>query len=317
MSDYTLLRVALSLGGILSAVVPDPDKMAFQEHAEAGGSVGSLAFTPGETDSARGAPLSKAHIRPHIEYRSGAGLLKSHKGGEKQDQVGGGKRGGIEGFSDDARRRLMYTVASVRNDAPLPLFITLTYPEKFPDPKASKRHLKMFLQRLNRWIPKHGTIWKLEPQQRGAPHYHLLTWGCDLHWMREIVPAFWSDIASGGDPLHLAWHQGELGNGNVHCVQQVRSRRGVLAYASKYLGKTFNVAGWDEKWTGRFWGVANRDAVPFGELVQQEVTSKKAVEVMRYQKRFSGLKRNNNSLTIFCDADQWVTKLGIGGDQSF
>ena len=260
---------------------------------------------------AEGSPLSKAHISPHVEYRAGASLLKSHVGGLRPEQLGGGKRGAIAGFSDDARRRLLYMIAGVRRDAGLPLFITLTYPESFPDPKTSKRHLDSFSKRCKRAFPGIGFIWKLEPQQRGAPHYHLLTWGVSIAVMMEFVPQAWFEIAGNGDYKHLMWHSGSLGNGNVHCVQQVNSFKGVMAYASKYLGKTFEVSGWQEVWTGRFWGVVNRGNIPLGELIQEEVTQKKAQEFIRYQRRFSGFKkfRSNKSLTTFCDADQWIKKV--------
>lgn len=291
MSDYTLLEYVLSLGGKVTGVAPDAS---------------------GADDVPL--PLSKAHIRPHVAYRAGASLLKSCKGGEQPLQVGGGRRGVVNGFSENARRRLLYTIGSVRRDASLPAFITLTYPSEFPDPKQSKRHLKMFFQRFARSYPEHGTIWKLEPQQRGAPHYHLLTWGVDLHTLRCFIPWAWFEIAGDQDPKHLQWHLGVLGNGNVPCVQPVNSWRGVWSYAAKYLGKTFEVAGWNEKETGRFWGVINRINIPFGELVVEEVSYKTAVQVARYQKRYSGQKRNNRSLTTFVDADQWITKLGIGGD---
>lgn len=280
----------------------DDHVQLLQEGAPSGVPCASSAGVP------MGATLSKAHIRPHVEYRTGAGLLKAHKGGEKQEQVGGGLRGAVSGFSEASRRRLLYTVRGVRLDAELPLFITLTYPNSFPDASSSKRHLKMFFQRFNRSFPAHGSIWKLEPQKRGAPHYHILTWGCQVEKVAEFVPVAWSDIASGGDPKHLTWHQG--GFGNQHCVQQVYSHNGVMRYATKYLGKTFEVEGW--KNVGRYWGIINRDNVPFGELVQKEVTRKKAVEIIRYQRRFSGLKKHNNrSMTIFCDADQWIEKIGL------
>jgi hypothetical protein len=109
----------------------------------------------------------------------------------------------------------------------------------------------------------------------------------------------------------------------------VRSWKGVWSYASKYLGKTFDVAGWGEKWTGRFWGVVNRENIPFGNTVKMEIERYKAVQAMRYQRRFAnppinligkideGKKikkrhfRNNQALTIFCDADQWVSRLNL------
>lgn len=252
--------------------------------------------------------LSTAHISPHVEYRAGASLLKSHRGGEKDDQVGGGLRGAVQGFSVASRRRLMRTIASIKRDAELPLFITLTYPNLYPDARSSKKHLDTFFKRFNRAFPGHGSIWKLEPQKRGAPHYHILTWGIQpgdpLNW----IPSAWHDIAGGGDINHLHWHMGALGN--QHCVQQVYSHNGVMRYASKYLGKTFEVEGWQN--VGRFWGVINRENIPFGELVIEEVTRKKAIEIMRYQRRFAHLKGSSKkSATVICDADQWIEKIGL------
>jgi hypothetical protein len=295
MSDYTpsgyeLLSVALDLGGVLRRVTPCPP-------ADAGGRI---------ADS----PLSKVHIGPFIEYRAGASLLRTCKGG-KTEPPQGGPRGQITGFSDASRRRLLRVIAGVRRDAQLPLFITLTYPEIFPEPSTSKRHLKTFFKRLFRAFPDCGLIWKLEPQDRGAPHYHILAWGPELADMLNFVPFAWHEIAGGEDPKHLRWHMGLLGNGNVPCVSEVQSFRGVWSYASKYLGKTFEVAGWSKKWTGRYWGVLQKERIPFGELIQTEVTYKQAVNVQRYQRRFANLKRANRSVVTYCDASQWVQKLEL------
>lgn len=248
--------------------------------------------------------LSTAHKTPFLEYSSGASLLKVSRGIQGK-QVGGGKRGAVKGFTVASRRRLMQTIARIRRDAELPCFVTLTYPSEFPSPKESKRHMEIFIKRIKRKFESVGLIWKLEPQERGAPHYHLLVWGVDEDDLHVWVPPTWFDIAGSGDTNHLLFHTGALGN--QHCVQLVRSFRGVWSYASKYLGKTFDVAGWDEKPTGRFWAVVNRANVPFGEVVTLEISQVKAVHVMRYQKRFAKLKRRSYpSLTTFCDAEQWI-----------
>lgn len=296
-ADYTLIQQAIDLGGrVVSVLECDGSaRVPFVEHSRNEG-------------GADGHTLSKAHISPFVEYRTGAGLLKAHRGGMKDDQIGGGQRGVVKGFSDASRRRLLYTIRGIKLDADLPLFITLTYPKSFPNAHTSKKHLDTFFKRFSRAFPGHGSIWKLEPQKRGAPHYHILTWACDLEAVSRFVPNAWFDIAGGDDINHLKWHMGMLNN--QHCVQQVYNKNGVLRYASKYLGKTFEVTGWDK--VGRYWGIINRNNIPFGELVKQEVTQKKAVEIIRYQKRFSGLtKRNNRSMTIFCDADQWIKKLEL------
>jgi len=269
-----------------------------------------------------GFPLSTAHKRikepkqeseparvPFVEWRQGSSYLKVSKA-EPSRRVGGGFRGVVKGFSRGSRRRLMTKIAGVQRGAVLPVFVTLTYPLAFPEPKQSKYHLKLFIQSMKRAFPFAGIIWKLEPQQRGAPHYHLLVWGVKVKSLRAWVPNAWFEIAGGGDNFHLLWHEGKLKN--KHCTQQVNSYNGVWAYASKYLGKTFEVAGWDSKEVGRFWGVIAPENIPFGEVQTLEVSRAEAVQVMRYQKRFAKLKRRNYpSITVFCDANQWVEKLNI------
>ena len=106
---------------------------------------------------------------------------------------------------------------------------------------------------------------------------------------------------------HLRFHAG--GYGNQHCVSVVRSWKGVWSYASKYLGKTFEVAGWENKPTGRFWGYINREKIPFGVLCELDVTSKKAFHIMRYQRRFSKRKVSNKGFTLFCDSSQWIENI--------
>ena len=269
---------------------------------EAGGSLARVPVTLVDD-----LPLSTAHTAPFCEWRSGASLLKVSKA-EPSKQVGGGGRGVIVEFSSGARRRLMRLMACVRRDASLPVFITLTYPKEFPSPKKSKLHLDTFIKRLKRAFPMIGGIWKIEPQQRGAPHYHMLVWGCDAKSLKDFVPGAWFDIAGGGDELHLLFHQGKLKN--QHCVGQVRSYNGVMSYASKYLGKTFEVAGWNSLEVGRFWGVFMPGNIPFGELQTLELSRSQAVHLMRYQKRYAKLKkRSYPSLTVFCDAEQWITKV--------
>lgn len=306
--ENNLLSTSLALGGYVRRVV----------NLETGEVSDRTGAEVSQRDPAPpiGVSLSKSHIRPRrektegkkpsISWRIGASILKTSQG-SNGEKVGGGKRKPIAGFSSDSRRRLMYAIASIRRSAELPCFVTLTYPDEFPDPRSSKRHLKMFIQRLQRAYTQSSAIWKLEPQERGAPHYHLLVWGCDEESLRGFVPSAWYSIAGRGDVQHLYFHQGLYGN--QHCVNQVRSWRGVWSYASKYLGKTFEVAGWDEVHTGRFWGYVNKDKIPFGVLCEYEYPAKKVFHVMRYQRRFSKRKTSNKGFTLFCDVDQWIKNI--------
>jgi len=264
--------------------------------------------------------LSKAHIRPfdiseepNIEYLVGASLIKTSKN-KHCPAVGGGARGGIKGFSRQSRRRLLELIASVRRDAELPVFITLTYPDKFPTVERAKRDLKVFEQRIQRRFDRCGGIWKLEPQERGAPHFHLLVWGVDEVVMLGWVVKNWFEIAGDGDLNHFRFHSGLL-KGSKPCVSKVKSWRGVWSYAAKYLGKTFEVAGWGKLWTGRFWGVFNRQNINFGEKRVIKTSYRNIVQIMRYQRRYMHMRNNANrdlnSLKTFCDVDQWISKLDL------
>lgn len=278
------------------------------------GGSGGVPVTGGDLDGAGGErfPLSTTHIRPFIEFYPGASQLKVEKGGDKPEQKGGGMRGKIRGFSKQSRRRLMLMISKIRRDAELPLFVTLTYPEIFPTPEKAKIDITKFFKRLRRRFKKAGLIWKLEPQERGAPHFHILMWGVNLQIARDWIPGNWYEIAGKADRKHLAWHMGLCGNGNVHCVQQVRSWKGVWAYAAKYLGKTFEIAGWERIWTGRYWGVIAGSDIPFAKLTRVELDYRKAVQMMRYQRRYARLKgRDRRSLTIFCDASQWIRRMEL------
>lgn len=284
-----------------------------QNHGAGPGAPGREEAAPdparmGGIEEKRKNALSKGHIRPRIIYYEGASLLKTTKG-KNNEQVGGGIRGSIAGFSKKSRRRLMYLIGQVRRDAELPNFVTLTYPDNFPTVGQAKRDLKVFLQRLNRRFPDVGYIWKLEPQERGAPHYHLLVWGVATRILLAWVAINWYEIAGQGDINAWRFLWGLL-PGSQPCVSQVRSWRGVWSYASKYLGKTFEVAEWGQQWTGRFWGVGGRHNVPFGVAIELLCTFRDIVQIMRLQRRFSGIKKaHGNSLTIFCNCDHWIEKL--------
>jgi len=252
---------------------------------------------------------------PFVKWRQGASYLKVSKA-EPSRRMGGGFRGVVKGFSVGSRARMMNWLAGIKLTATLPVFVTLTYPDTFPEPKESKKHLKRFIQRLKRALPNAGGVWKLEPQERGAPHYHLLIWGSSQKELRGFVPFAWNEIAGGGDEKHLLFHKGKFKK-SKHCVEQVRCAGGMKAYASKYLGKTFEVAGWDSKEVGKFWGIFNPDNIPMGEWKSKPLTRKQAVEGIRYIKRAIHAKaRAFPSLSIRAKYgnQQWIDKI-FGGDE--
>ena len=180
----------------------------------------------------------------------------------------GVKRGGVKGLSADARRRMLRLMGQWPKaifDRCVVFSTTLTYPKVFPTAKESKRHFEAFREALRRRWPSAFAVWKLEPQRRGAPHYHLVIaippenvrWSIEAEiWLEDDfhgwVAGTWFRIAGNGDPLHLEFH---LGSDRV--VERVRSYRQFMGYLAKYVGKAFEAdPSWDAP--GRFWGVINR-----------------------------------------------------------
>jgi hypothetical protein len=105
----------------------------------------------------------------------------------------GGIRAKCRGFSFSSRRRMMNKLNTVKVDAPLPAFVTLTFPDScFNDSvplfaQESKGVLDTWLKRLRRVVPHANGFWRLEWQARksGAfegklfPHFHLMIWGLE------------------------------------------------------------------------------------------------------------------------------------------
>lgn len=301
----SMLETSLLIGGqiVRSIDLATGEIIAMREQVARSNSGGGSLAGPPRVD----ASLSTCHNSPQIIMVSGASLLTVKRQAKRKEERQGererAKRGKIAGFSAKSRNRLMRTLASVKRDN-LPLFVTLTFPAQYPVILKAKRDLDNFIKRMARKYPTVAGVWKLEPQKRGAPHFHLLVWGIDYQGLLSFVPQAWFEIVGSGDPNHLAWHKGELGNSP--CVQQIESQRGVFWYASKYMSKE---VGAEFNW-GRWWGVFFRDRLPLGELVNVEVTEKQAVQFIRYMRRFARIKsRDYKSLTIICNADTWVNRL--------
>ena len=99
-------------------------------------------------------------------------------------------------------------------------------------------------------------MWKLEPQKRGAPHFHLLlclkgSYSDDvLNDLRKFIALAWYEIVGSSQPTHLM-----AGTS----VEPVETWNGVKHYTSKYLAKEFDGNEVPEWWDcGRFWGVVGK-----------------------------------------------------------
>jgi hypothetical protein len=200
-------------------------------------------------------------------------------------------RGKVKGFSWRSRSRLNKKMAMLKKHH-LPIFLTLTYGEVYPqEVEQYKKHLSYFFKHfLDRKFSRqvygadgkvkvertYGAIWKLEYQERGAAHFHILLWGVPIAMRHQLVKA-WTKITSTGvreqDWKVKAWHMGRLGNGNVHCAQPIRSWGGVLSYSAKYMAKIDDDHGHE---TGRIWGT--RGNLPYSAMLEFKVDLEQALE---------------------------------------
>lgn len=222
-------------------------------------------------------------------------------------------RGKVTGFSRKSRRRMTQAVAKVQT-AKLPLFLTLTYPgtnegqiyKWMSDAHEWKRHLEAFVKRLRRRWRGAAGFWKLEPQKRGAPHFHLMLWGVSAA-LAEVFEQWakraWYEIVGSGDVRHLKH--------GADC-KPVQNQRGTMFYASKYMGKPVKQSDdidptvWD--FPGRWWGVIASADVPWGEKFTTKLRGIESTLFIRTMRKYVGKKwrgRHITSTSIFVNNATW------------
>ena len=175
----------------------------------------------------------------------------------------------------------------------------LTYPDEYPvESEVYKSDLEKLIKRLQYRFPEFACIWKLEFQKRGAPHYHLFVWGLSIH-CRKLIAKLWYEVVGSGDEKHL-----RAGTS----LTKIRSWRGVMSYASKYMGKLETN---EQGHPGRFWGVSGRGCIPWSAIEEYKVFPGQVVMAMRMMRRYAGIKsRDYNSLNIYVDdIRQWKRAL--------
>jgi len=160
-------------------------------------------------------------------------------------------RSEVKEFSKASRRRLAFVVSNT--SVPLRTLITLTYPAEYPsDGRTVKEHLRSFLTWLQTETGGCEYLWFLEFQERGAPHFHILTdWPLPTNrknkvlWYAKIAQR-WYEIVDSGDFNHrLAGTR----------TESLRSPRGGAHYAVKYAQKMRQKKVPDGyQGVGRFWG---------------------------------------------------------------
>lgn len=157
----------------------------------------------------------------HVEMQGEVIKLKCHKPLDRP-QAGSGRRA-IQTFTPKARKNMLETVSRIDWTGKTAQFITLTYHSNQKDAQTAKRHLRAFLKRLYRRWGNTPALWKLEPQKRGAWHFHLLIW--DLPYLKtKTILKHWRAV-TGEDTITQVK------------IEPIQSARKARSYVAKYIGK--------------------------------------------------------------------------------
>jgi hypothetical protein len=182
---------------------------------------------------------------------------------------GGGMRQAVTQFSEDSKRRMLFTF---RNVTGLKVFLHLTYPGKPELVPTDGKVVKAHWDAMRRWLVHQGLqgAWFMEFQARGAPHFHICLTG---RVPKEKVSKAWNRIAGQNDPDHL-----RVGTR----IEMMEKPHAAGAYAAKYLKKQEQKEVPDAFHNvGRFWGLFGGLSVqPLAEVNSQERIDTSTGEVL-------------------------------------
>lgn len=229
--------------------------------------------------------------RLHLEVQGGLVAVARKVNYADKNRPGGGMRGVVMEFSKDSRKRLLRRTA--RLNATQGVFLTLTYPKRYPNAKIAKSHLRAFLERMRRRFPKSSALWRLEFQERGAPHFHLVFFNIPFipFWQ---LRAWWSQII----------RQYIDGQKPFVRINYLQGTKAVMSYVSKYVSKAESAASASlfnngsylhavksgaipgvllANLPGRWWGIFNREFLPYAPHVHvsfEQVTDRAFEQVL-------------------------------------
>lgn len=172
------------------------------------------------------------------------------------------KRGTIRVFSGASRRRLIELMARLRVTGVRTTFLTLTF-NGVPTPQEAKQAFKRFTMRLRRRYPAASALWRMEYQDRGAIHFHLLIFNMP-YWSHRQIQYAWECCT--GELMSI-----------VHVKLLHGGKKQAMAYVAKYIAKASKAVGsayldnaayshapsGDPLDPGRFWGWINRPGLPY------------------------------------------------------
>lgn len=239
-------------------------------------------------------------------------------------QLGSGRKA-ITVFSAKARKNMLDTVS--RLDWTIPAtFITLTYHRNMRDASRAKRDLRALAKR---WYRRYGNIpvlWKMEPQKRGAWHFHLIVWYMPYIEKKDLLED-WREIAEDATITEVK-------------IEPIRSAKKARSYTAKYCAKSVvinyaipllalllkmpiaivialcldylpNLAVIQKP--GRFWGIENRANLVWAVLKRFSIILDQDFYQFKRaaRRKWSGINRNKwAGFTLYVQhPDQWIDYL--------
>lgn len=256
---------------------------------------------------------ARGEVLPVLEVAHGGRWARLSHG--VHEAPAGGPRGVVSGFSPASRRRMLRKVLQVDHDAaPRATFVTLTMPGTWGRPStrelawlvygggsAWKKALDVWLHRLRRRFPLVWGIWKLEPQKRGAPHFHLLLWGLPASCAEWVARSWWEVVGS-GEPDHLA-----AGTR----TEWLRSVNGTVYYCAKYCAKVVTEdLGQDWATAGRWWGCHQWKLAPV-RVVADVLTDEQWVRVRREFRKWLRKRGVRLGRCESTSSGPWPARVGV------
>lgn len=282
-----------------------------------------------QTEQSRSLKLSEqGEQSPRFDAWVTGSLFSANRNGMSNVEwpISRGKRDKVGPFNKSSRLRALRALAMTEQKAQSYLG-TATYSDVYAETvclsyagangsgKKVKRDLDTFSKRLKRNYPGVGAFWRVETIDRKSgefvgeifPHIHPIFWGIeDLNEFRQWFAWAWADIVAEEqaiDSKHL-----KAGT----AIQPAWDWRGLMKYASKEI---YAVKRGDSKLgnMGRWWGLFNREAIPWSPVQSNSLSDKCAIMLIRSMRKYLERKINNpwlkhaKSLTIFTDdPTEWV-----------
>ena len=174
--------------------------------------------------------------------------------------------------------------------------------------------VRKWCKRAQRIWPQLCGVWRLQPQQRGAPHYHLLLYGLrgggDCAKFQQWAAAAWTDCVASALPTGLDSWQRDAHLLHGCQVDVVDGQAGVKRYLAGYVSKSD--ASGAAAIAGRQWGVLGRQWLPVSATVTVNVPVDASFRIVRGVRRLASRLLHYSGGRVRKYKPRWRTRQGAG-----